>query len=57
MTAKPSPTLFLASRVFLVVPSWGHVRIGDNPTAILSMGAMGKPTIDMRSLYFGNCEL
>jgi hypothetical protein len=41
VTAKPSPTLFLASRVSLVVPSWGRVRIADNPTAILSMGAMG----------------
>jgi hypothetical protein len=32
MTAKPSPTLFLASRVSLVVPTWGRVRIDDNPT-------------------------
>lgn len=33
-------------------------RIGHNPIAILSMGAMAlKSTIDMRNLYFGNCEL
>jgi hypothetical protein len=39
VTAKPSPTLFLASRVSLVLPSWGRVRIADKPGTIQKTSA------------------
>ena len=34
MTGKPSPTPFLASRVSLVLPTWGRVRMGDDIPAM-----------------------